>query len=77
MHNNLLKLFGKLRRFDKNHPEEGFQVTPDGEKIRIERRESGRRKMPDRRFAPRESSIERRVRNLERRLGVDWRTWIK
>ena len=75
MANNLLKLFGKLRRFAKDHADEGFQITSSGEKIRIERRRQERRIKNERRVGLREFSIDRRVNGLERRLGVDWRAY--
>ena len=77
MDDNLLKFFGKLRKSDKNHPDEGFQITADGEKVRIERRQQERRKLKDKRLSKRQYAIDRRIKGLERRLGIDWRAWIK
>lgn len=77
MKSNLVRLFGKLRRYDKNHADEGFQIAPDGEKIRVERRMVVRRGNAERRIESRENVIDRRIKSVERRIGVDWRAWFK
>ena len=76
MKNNLARLFGRLRKTDKDHAAEGFQITSEGEKIRIERRMMSRRKCAERRVIARDLNVDRRIKDLERRSGVDWRAWI-
>jgi len=76
MDNHLARYFGKIRRHDANHADDGFYITADGEKIRIERRLVRDRRLRQRRAAVRSDTVDRRIKGMDRRLGIDWRVWV-